>query len=581
MKFSLSLPSFESVRAFGSDIQKYTIPTLRRVRDFLMVNLLDGVFYPRKSVVISIERRAVNIAVANLFLSKIRVVSCRNYSFDDGRFPLPENFASTISLAMDEAKVRKMPIVISLPKEWVVVRKAELPAAVKDNLADVIRYELDRFTPFSHDEALYDFSIFGEKDEKLLISLSVAREGQFAPYVASLSEKGIKVKRITAETVCLAALCRYMTDGADTVCLSIMKDEFTGCGSVRGVVVSPFTGDLVRENGESNDTLFTGEITPLIETMAAYGIEPRLTVVGDDTMETGLDEQVPVPAVRVTSDAIRDRLNAPGQDLPVTTAGAVVEDLWDKAVTINLLSKGGMAKKKIPLLVTVFLVFVILGFLVPYAMLPLEVEKRRLTEIERQVSVRKDEVKKVDALKKEIEGVEAEIKEIRDFKETRPMVLSVMKELTLILPKTAWTTRVRIAEEKIEVEGYAQSATEILPKLEQSKLFRKAEFSSPTIRDTRMNADRFVIKMELEGYEKKDGEKKEAPSKTEPAKKEGAAQSPAKTEPGKKDAGAPVSAKTEPAKKEPAVPPPSKTEPAKKDVEKRLPEKKIPEKRER
>jgi hypothetical protein len=38
--------------------------------------------------------------------------------------------------------------------------------------------------------------------------------------------------------------------------------------------------------------------------------------------------------------------------------------------------------------------------------------------------------------------------------------------------------------------------------------FRKAEFASPTFRDARMNADRFNIKMEIEGIEKEEMEKK-------------------------------------------------------------------------
>jgi Tfp pilus assembly protein PilN len=81
-----------------------------------------------------------------------------------------------------------------------------------------------------------------------------------------------------------------------------------------------------------------------------------------------------------------------------------------------------------------------------------------------------------------------------------------MKELTTLLPNTVWLTRTRITEESVEIEGYASVATEILTKLEQSKLFQKVEFTSPTIRDTRMNSDRFVIKMELEGFEKKQAE---------------------------------------------------------------------------
>lgn len=37
--------------------------------------------------------------------------------------------------------------------------------------------------------------------------------------------------------------------------------------------------------------------------------------------------------------------------------------------------------------------------------------------------------------------------------------------------------------------------------------FKKAEFSSPTFRDTRMNADRFNIKMEIEGVKEIQKEK--------------------------------------------------------------------------
>jgi hypothetical protein len=77
------------------------------------------------------------------------------------------------------------------------------------------------------------------------------------------------------------------------------------------------------------------------------------------------------------------------------------------------------------------------------------------------------------------------------------------------LPKSVWLIRSRITDEKVEIEGYAASATETLPKLEQSNLFKKAEFASPTMRDTRQNAERFSVKMEIEGYEKKKVERAE------------------------------------------------------------------------
>ena len=49
----------------------------------------------------------------------------------------------------------------------------------------------------------------------------------------------------------------------------------------------------------------------------------------------------------------------------------------------------------------------------------------------------------------------------------------------------------------VEIEGYADAATDIMPKLEASSYFRKAEFTSATTRDPKKNVDRFAIKMEI------------------------------------------------------------------------------------
>jgi hypothetical protein len=76
---------------------------------------------------------------------------------------------------------------------------------------------------------------------------------------------------------------------------------------------------------------------------------------------------------------------------------------------------------------------------------------------------------------------------------------------------------VRVSETNVDLEGYASSASGLLSKLEASAFFKKVEFSSPTFRDTRMNADRFNIKMEIEGVqtdlqqteEETDGEEEE------------------------------------------------------------------------
>jgi hypothetical protein len=90
------------------------------------------------------------------------------------------------------------------------------------------------------------------------------------------------------------------------------------------------------------------------------------------------------------------------------------------------------------------------------------------------------------------------------------MTIDLLKEITLLLPKYAWLARVHITDTNVDIEGYASSSpTAILPKLEASRYFKKVEFASPTFRDVRLNADRFAIKMEIEGLlEDKNAKKK-------------------------------------------------------------------------
>ena len=80
--------------------------------------------------------------------------------------------------------------------------------------------------------------------------------------------------------------------------------------------------------------------------------------------------------------------------------------------------------------------------------------------------------------------------------------MNIVKEVTSVLPNTAWLTRLRISETQVDLEGYAGSATELIPKLEASKYLSRVELASTTVRDQRMNADRFVIRAELEGVKK-------------------------------------------------------------------------------
>ena len=509
MNGTIAMNKLTAVASSGSAVLKRIGEPLWRILTF---SLADESIYPAKTLSASLEKSTLSVAYGTRFLSRIKIQGVREYSFEEDRYPQPEFLASSLELAINDLGAANASISLSIPKAWAVITTTEFPTTVKDNLSDVISYELDRITPFSSEDAFYDFKVLREHEGKLSVLVAAAKADFISPYLDALKEKGISVNRITVNLSGFETLCRYVEGKTDRVFIEMGREGYGGALFLNGSITGAFSGSFSAGDEKSQiDTLVT-EIAPLIDMIKNDGKEPQITVLLKDTsstlrelLKTGLNQSVEI----LNEADIKGRLSGNYEVVPYAAVGAVLESLWVKAKGLNLFSKGYHEVIKAPQGFTIVLVLLIVAMWVLYLISPVKIEEKRLLEIDRQITLRKEEVRKVEALKKEMESLDKEIATITDFKGNRQMALNILKELTTILPKNAWLSRVRVTQTTIELEGYASSATGLLPKLEASPFFKKAEFASPTFRDTRMNADRFNIKMEIEGVKKDEMKKKE------------------------------------------------------------------------
>lgn len=67
-----------------------------------------------------------------------------------------------LELINNRQEIGNAEVLIRLPKEYVVDKKIFVPEAAAKNLQQVIRYELDRYTPFKADQVYFDFVIEGK-----------------------------------------------------------------------------------------------------------------------------------------------------------------------------------------------------------------------------------------------------------------------------------------------------------------------------------------------------------------------------------------------------------------------------------
>lgn len=90
-------------------------------------------------------------------------------------------------------KADRKTLVLRLPKGTVLVRQVSFPLGVEENLRQVIGFELDRLTPFSADQALFDYRVRGRRpaERKLDVELAVAARGRIDTWIKTLSDEGL------------------------------------------------------------------------------------------------------------------------------------------------------------------------------------------------------------------------------------------------------------------------------------------------------------------------------------------------------------------------------------------------------
>ncbi|PKN33279.1 MAG: hypothetical protein CVU61_14285 [Deltaproteobacteria bacterium HGW-Deltaproteobacteria-19] len=469
----------------------------------LTFSLADERVAPLRSVAILLEEGGMSVVYASRFLSRIRLRGVRRYAFEPGRYPTPENVAASILLAVNELNAAGTPISLVIPKAWCIIRKIEFPPAVRENLPDVVTFELDRLTPLPAEQALYDFQALESGEGPVRIMLAAVREDMVQPYLAALRKRGVTVDRVTVHVSALGTLGHFLHRSGNTVFVGIRAGAYEG-GWVRdGRWEDSFAGNLPARDGEAAVGVLADAVQAVLDRVpASGGPPPRVYVYAEAEAEawSGLRDLIQAP-VRYIRDSDLAPLLLPagkGVDIPHVALGGALESLWPGAEGMNLLSRGVHNPRKAPLAVTMVLLAVLTAVGILWLVSPLQFVEWKIEAVDREIASRRGEIAKIEVLKRDVEGVEKQIAAIGAFKANHPMRLILIREITTVLPKTAWLSRLRIMDNNVEIEGYASTATEILPKFEVSPHFRKVEFAAPTSRDTRLNMDRFSIKMEIE-----------------------------------------------------------------------------------
>jgi len=401
-------------------------------------------------------------------------------------------------------------VILALSREKALVKLIEIPSAARENLRKVLEYELGKHIPFPPEESVFDFQILDEKEGMLRVLLVVMKKEEVNGYLDLFKRMGIRPAAIEIPSTAVANLFYYDQHPLDQTPFALLDIEkhffefhFFEKGSLREGLHHPF----FKEEEKAKELKEAFQLA-LLKGLGAKDGKQNLFAFGGEASET-LIEKLKLemtPEITLTQSFKKIHLGNGLQKISecYPSVGLALRGLSKTRWTINLLPLDLRKKiSRIGIYLAVFLSCIALVLAAAWVINPWVQEREELKRILGEVKAKKPKVAEIEAIQKKKDLVDQEIRDFDVLRHDEISKVEVLRELSEILPATTWIWNLKLKSKDVEINGFANSASDLIALLDKSPLFEKVEFSSPVTKERRLFGDqvekeRFRISAKLE-----------------------------------------------------------------------------------
>jgi Tfp pilus assembly protein PilN len=382
---------------------------------------------------------------------------------------------------------------ISLPRSLALSTRLSVPLAAKADLESVVDFELERLLPLPRDEVFFDYLI-RERGEKLELRILALPRATVRELLASLDLAGLHPRSLVVTPVALADTLAFAGEEAGGALALVVHGS--GLGEI----------DLFQSEELLASTVFAESELAGAEQVqvrarneaAAAGL-PRddLRVVelghggGDVPGEEEKAEAAKLLDSVLNEMTVAEPAQAGLEPALLPALGVGLSAVRESSFSLNMLpaEERGGSEEGAPV-VTFFLAsllaLVTIVWLLGAMVQDFRIEghlKSQLAAIEPQLrQVRSEEAESRDLAEK-----------IRLLARSEQALATIyLQELTQVVPKDAYLNTFRMRNGKIELEGFAKEASELIPAIDKSRHFSNPEFTSPVTK-VQNNEERFSL----------------------------------------------------------------------------------------
>ena len=451
------------------------------------------------SLGIEIEKNHLALVYLKKYLSKASVEKSLYLPLSPEDKDRPSLVNETIKRFLKTMGTHPETAILSIPRCEILLKYVALPLAASENLMEVLGYQMETYFPFKPEDLYFDSHTFHQDKKHIhLLVIAVLRQ-TVNKYLDLFKEVGLPLSSMQISPFSLLnALEQTDNSWLKETLLVIRVNHHTMeinliyqanlCYSHQ---ITLNGKDPLREIEEEIQRIKV-PLPSLLDISSA-----RIVLINESGMKdpgTALQEKMGNHLVVFSSPEL------PSQNREALTCawGAALEPYRKSTYSFNLLPPELRKKRRKirPIIIWSLLTLIFIATLSLLVSIPLQ-EHLTLSYLDRESTKLKPQVNKVQATQEQMKQLEEEIDFWKKIEGDNPSKVAILKELTQVIPKDAWLHYFQCRKRKLVLKGMADSAADLIPRLESSSIFSQPQFTSSITRDKKTSKERFSIQLEV------------------------------------------------------------------------------------
>ena len=399
---------------------------------------------------------------------------------------------------MGKNRITSTDIFMGIPRDMVVLRYIELPLAVKENLRGALNYEMEKYVPISAEDLYFDYQVLSEDkvDNRLKVLLIVVKKSYIDPYFDFRDRLGAGISgiEITSTAMTNYFSCRPDMSDGNAHAIVYLRDDNLELNLVKERLLNYSKSVRVAETEGNLHSLVLQELKPLREVLGEHGrVEAAFcgSEVGIELLnrlreEGDLDiRPVELSGITVPSYAL------------IPAYGLALKGVRKVPMEINLLPP---ERRKKPSKAGYYTMFVLTGLVIlsviAWGGSNIVRQKLDLSRLNAEIKSLDGKIANIERIKTKCKKLEDQIDCLNALRGVHLPTLNILKDLSQRIPENAWVNKFDFSDKEVKIEGYADSASELIPLIETSPLFKDAAFLS-SITKSRDGKEKFRIGLKI------------------------------------------------------------------------------------